>query len=216
MAGQAPLFPAATADRGLFERRACSRGFLRVAGIDEVGRGPLAGPVVAAAVIFPAGIDLPAVRDSKQLSAARRLILQQQIRQCAVDIAIGSVDPEEIDAINILQATFQAMIRAVDGLRQQPDFLLIDGPYTLPLAIAQQGIKQGDQRSVSIAAASIIAKVHRDHFMAEQHLLYPNYGFVSNMGYGTRQHLEALRCYGPCPIHRRSFRGVLPGERSCL
>jgi ribonuclease HII len=210
MADQTFLFSAPAADHWLYERRARSRGYLCVAGIDEVGRGPLAGPVVAAAVILPPDTDLPSVRDSKQLSAAQREILEPIIHAHAVDIAIGSVAPEEIDAINILQATFQAMVRAVQGLHPTPDFLLIDGPYTLPVAIPQQGIKLGDQRSVSIAAASIVAKVYRDRFMAEQHHHYPAYGFDSNKGYGTRRHLEALRRHGPCPLHRRSFRGVLP------
>jgi ribonuclease HII len=120
------------------------------------------------------------------------------------------VSPADIDTCNILQASFQAMILARLGLREAPDFLLIDGPYTLPVAIRQQGIKQGDQRSISIAAASIIAKVHRDQYMSEQHHRYPVYGFANNKGYGTPEHLAALRRYGPCPLHRRSFRGVCP------
>jgi ribonuclease HII len=208
MAAQKSLFTDASTDRCIFEKRAHRRGYRRVAGLDEVGRGPLAGPVVAAAVVLAPEVDLPSVRDSKQLTAAQRQVLERQIIECAVDVSIGSVSPGEIDKHNILQATFQAMMGALEGLLEVPDFLLIDGPYTLPVAIPQQGIKQGDQRSVSIAAASIVAKVHRDRFMTEQHHLYPVYGFANNKGYGTPEHLEALRRYGPCPLHRRTFRGV--------
>ncbi|HAA02919.1 MAG TPA: ribonuclease HII [Syntrophobacteraceae bacterium] len=210
MSDQTTLFSPGAADRWLHERRARSRGYLRVAGIDEVGRGPLAGPVVAAAVILPPNADLLSVRDSKQLRAAQREVLDRLIHERAVDIAIGSVGPEEIDAINILQASFQAMLRAVRRLHPTPDFLLIDGPYSLPVAIPHKGIKKGDQLSVSIASASIVAKVYRDRLMVEQHHHYPVYGFDRNKGYGTRQHLEALRRHGPCPLHRRTFRGVLP------
>jgi ribonuclease HII len=208
MAAQKSLFPDASLDRCVFEKRAHRRGYRRVAGLDEVGRGPLAGPVVAAAVVLAPEVDLPFVRDSKQLTAAQRQVLARQIIECAVDVSIGSVSPGDIDKLNILQATFQAMMGALEGLLAVPDFLLIDGPYTLPVAIPQQGIKQGDQRSISIAAASIVAKVHRDRFMTEQHHLYPVYGFANNKGYGTPEHLEALRRYGPCPLHRRTFRGV--------
>jgi ribonuclease HII len=197
-------------DMRRFERRVQRRGFQWIAGIDEVGRGPLAGPVVAAAVVLPGEVDLPAVRDSKQLTAAQREALYQEITQCAQDFSIAFVDAAEIDAVNILQATFQAMLSAVQGLQRAPDFLLIDGPYRLLVDIPQQGIKKGDQVSVSIAAASIIAKVRRDRFMCSQHELYPVYGFHRNKGYGTREHLEALRHHGPCPLHRRSFRGVPP------
>jgi ribonuclease HII len=174
-----------------------------------VGRGPLAGPVVAAAVILPAAADLPGVRDSKQLTAPQRETLLEQIMACARDTSIGAADALEIDATNILEATFQAMIRAVQGLRVVPDFLLIDGPYRLPLAIAQRGIVNGDRLSVSIAAASIVAKVYRDRLMCEQHRHYPVYGFDRHKGYATAEHLAALRCHGPCPLHRLSFRGVV-------
>jgi ribonuclease HII len=173
-----------------------------------VGRGPLAGPVTAAAVILPIDVSLPQVRDSKQLTASLRETLCREIIRRAIDFSIASVDAAEVDILNILQATFEAMLRALQGLRTTPDFLMIDGPYRLPLNIPQQGITHGDQRSLSIAAASILAKVHRDRFMCDQHRLYPAYGFIRNKGYGTREHLEALRRHGPCPIHRRTFRGV--------
>ena len=177
-------------------------------GVDEVGRGPLAGPVVAAAVILPRQVELPGVKDSKLLTGPQREHCCQEICRCASAVGIGCVEPVEIDRVNILQATFQAMIQAVENLPTPPDFLLIDGPYHLPLSIPQKGIPKGDQRSLSIAAASIVAKVHRDRLMTEYHELYPAYGFAQNKGYGTAQHLAALRCHGPCPLHRRSFRGV--------
>jgi ribonuclease HII len=192
-----------------FEREAHRRGCQRVSGIDEVGRGPLAGPVVAAAVILPPRVELAGVRDSKLLSAAQREMCSQEILSCASAVGIGRIEPAEIDRVNILQATFKAMILAIESLPNPPDFLLIDGPYNLPLAIPQKGIPRGDQRSLSIAAASIVAKVHRDRLMCEYHELYPAYGFAQNKGYGTAYHLKALRCHGPCPVHRLSFRGVI-------
>ncbi len=193
-----------------FEKQAHRQGFQRVAGIDEVGRGPLAGPVVAAAVILPPDIDLPDVKDSKQLSAARREALSVDIIACALGVGIGIVEAPEIDRINILQASFRAMLLAIRNLSISPDFLLIDGPYSLPVPFAQQGIPKGDQRSLSVAAASIVAKVHRDRIMCDLHRRYSVYGFDRHKGYGTAMHLEALRLHGPCPIHRRSFRGVCP------
>lgn len=192
-----------------FEKRAGRRGFLSVAGIDEAGRGPLAGPVVAAAVMLPPGLNLPAVKDSKKLTADQRERCCGEILACALAVGVGCVDACEIDRTNILQATFAAMVQAVSSLQRTPDYLLIDGPYGLPLPLAQEGIPGGDGRSLSIAAASIVAKVRRDCLMREYHALYPCYGFESHKGYGTAQHLEALRVHGPCPIHRRSFRGVL-------
>jgi ribonuclease HII len=195
-------------DMLLHEREARLQGFQTVVGIDEVGRGPLAGPVVAAAVILPHIPSLQDVRDSKKLSAPKREMLYRKIHSRALCIGMGLVEPWEIDDVNILQATFQAMLHAVGELRVAPDFLLIDGPYRLPIDVAQKGIPQGDQKSLSIAAASIVAKVHRDALMARYHTLYPLYGFDRNKGYGTTEHLEAIRRHGPCPIHRMSFKGV--------
>lgn len=192
-----------------FEGQLRDRGFKRVAGIDEVGRGPLAGPVVAAAVVLPPDVDLPAVRDSKELKPSQREACCREILSCASDVGLGCIGPSEIDRINILQATFQAMLLAVQALKSPPDFLLIDGPYKLRMEIHQEGIPKGDKRSLSIAAASIVAKVHRDRLLSDYHQRYPMYGFDRNKGYGTAQHLQALREYGPCPIHRLSFRGVL-------
>ena len=192
-----------------FEREAHRRGYQLVSGIDEVGRGPLAGPVVAAAVVLPQNVQLQGIKDSKDLTATQREVSCQDILSCASAVGIGCVEPADIDRINILQATFQAMIQAIENLQHPPDFLLIDGPYTLPLTIPQKGIPRGDQRSLSIAAASIVAKVYRDRLMCEYHTLYPAYGFAQNKGYGTAKHLEALRRHGPCPLHRLSFRGVI-------
>jgi ribonuclease HII len=195
-----------------FEKEVYRRGFQRVAGIDEVGRGPLAGPVVAAAVILPPHVNLPGVKDSKQLRPAQRERLYDEIHAHAFDLSIGCVDAGEIDKINILQATFKAMIQAVGGLRTAPDYLLIDGPYTLPIPTLQQGIPKGDQLSISIAAASIIAKVYRDRLMHEYHRQFPVYAFDRNKGYGSLAHREALRVHGPCAIHRLTFRGVTSND----
>lgn len=195
-------------DMLLYERRAYHQGLRRVAGIDEAGRGPLAGPVVAAAVVLPSGLELPGVKDSKMLSAAQREEFFETILRSAIAVGVGCVSEAEIDRINILQASFRAMLMAVREITPPPDFLLIDGPYTLPIMIAQQGIPRGDQLSLSIAAASIVAKVHRDRIMNEYHRLYPEYGFDQHKGYATRLHLESLRKHGACPIHRVSFRGV--------
>jgi len=192
-----------------YEKRAYRQGLCRVAGIDEAGRGPLAGPVVAAAVILPPGLELPGVKDSKMLSAAQREDLLDRILRSAIAVGIGCVSEAEIDRINILKASFLAMLMAVREITPPPDFLLIDGPYTLPVMIAQQGIPRGDQLSLSIAAASIVAKVHRDRIMSEYHRTYPEYGFDQHKGYATKAHLESLRKHGACPIHRASFRGVM-------
>lgn len=199
---------ASAVDMQAFERDAHSRGFLWVSGIDEAGRGPLAGPVVAAAVVFPRDAEPPPARDSKTLSARERENLMALILEQAAAVGIGCVEAPVIDAINILRATFLAMELAARQLSPAPDLLLIDGPYRLPLPTPQLGIPGGDRRSVSIAAASIVAKVHRDRVMDGYHRLYPAYGFDRNRGYATADHREALRRFGPCPVHRKSFAGV--------
>jgi len=193
------------------EQRLWQQGYRLIAGIDEVGRGPLAGPVVAAAVILPLDSDAPwllQVRDSKRLSPRKREFLSESIREAAVAISIGAVSPETIDEKGIVASTRLAMRYAVEQLPQTPDFLLIDA-ITLPeLAIPQEGVIRGDALSLSIAAASIIAKVARDRLMIEFDSRYHGYGFSRHKGYATREHLSNLRLLGPCPIHRMSFRPV--------
>jgi ribonuclease HII len=193
----------------ILERELHQLGYRFIAGVDEVGRGAWAGPVVAAAVILnldqiPEGID-----DSKRLSPRRREELFSAIGNTARALSIGIVDAWEIDRTNILRATERAMTQAIEGLRVRPDFLLIDAVELLDVEVPQRALIRGDQLSVSIAAASIIAKVTRDRLMREYDRLYPGYGFAHHVGYGTRAHREALMRLGPCPIHRRSFRGVL-------
>lgn len=205
---QRTLFETPPADALGFDREIRRRGFRLVAGVDEAGRGPLAGPVVAAAVILPDGMDFPGVTDSKKVPPHRREELAAVISRRAVSVGIGWADPDEIDRTNILRATLTAMVRAIHGLDIAPDFVLIDGPYRLPITIPHRGVIKGDARSLSIAAASIVAKVHRDRLMEAYHEQYPAYGFDRHKGYPTVQHLEALRRLGPCPIHRRSFQGV--------
>ncbi len=200
-------------DMRLHEREAYRRGFRFVCGIDEAGRGPLAGPVVAAAVVLPKSFRLPGITDSKKLTSEQRENFYPKIQSRALAVGIGVVDNVEIDRINILQATFRAMTSAVGRLETGPDFLLIDGPYELPLQIEQKGIVQGDCLSISIAAASIIAKVYRDRLMCEYHEIFPQYGFDSHKGYATARHCEAIRRHGPCSLHRSTFNGVLQGER---
>ena len=182
------------------------RGMSSIAGVDEAGRGPLAGPVVAAAVIFPRAVSIEGVDDSKQLTEQRREHLFQLIQSRALSIGIGIVDHEVIDRINILQATTVAMTKAIESLALRPDFVLVDGNSFKHESWPYQNIVHGDARSFTIAAASIVAKVTRDRLMREYHLRFPRYGFASHKGYGTRQHLEAIRKHGLCEIHRRSFR----------
>ena len=188
-----------------FERRLWDAGKLYIAGIDEVGRGPLAGPVVTAAVILPKDFSLLGVNDSKKLSPRQRDILFDQIKDVAVAWSIGRREPECIDRINILEATKEAMMDAVLNLPIKPDHVLIDAVKLPGLSYPQTSIIKGDAKSVSIAAASIIAKVTRDREMEEMALLYPGYAFESNKGYGTKAHYEGLAALGPCPIHRKSF-----------
>lgn len=202
------LFPAQVQSPLFFETMARRRGYRAVAGIDEAGRGPLAGPVVAAAVILPGHFELPGLNDSKQLSEAQRNRLFPMIRDQALAVGIGVSRADEIDRINILQATLRGMCRAVQRLSVQPDFLLVDGISPVPLGIEQKTLAKGDSRSLSIAAASVIAKVVRDRIMVAYDRLFPEYGFARHKGYGSQQHRDAVASYGPCICHRRSFAGV--------
>jgi ribonuclease HII len=201
------LFPQPQISPLHFEAQAQARGFRQVAGIDEAGRGPLAGPVVAAAVILPARFDLPGLTDSKKLSAAHRERLFRLIREQAA-VGVGIVPAAEVDAVNIRQATLRAMVLAVSRLKLSADFLLVDGITPVPLPLPQKTLKQGDSRSLSIAAASVMAKVVRDRMMLAYDRRYPGYGFASHKGYGCAEHLAAIARLGPSPLHRRTFRGV--------
>ncbi len=186
-----------------------SRGIFRIAGIDEAGRGPLAGPVAAAAVILPKNYHCPGLDDSKKISPSKRQILYQQITNHPdISWAVATADREEIDRLNILQATHLAMRRAVEALSPLPDHCLIDGLPVKNFPIPHDGIIKGDGLSLSIAAASIIAKVTRDWIMFELDQEFPQFGFAKHQGYGTKMHLEALRIHGPCCQHRRSFKPV--------
>lgn len=208
MTHQGELFTAAPLDTLKFEKTAYSNGFAYVAGIDEAGRGPLAGPVMAAAVILPAGLSIIGVDDSKKLTPGKRENLFEIIMAQALSVGVGIVSPVEIDRINILQATRRAMLAAVQQLSPQPDYLLIDGISTIDSDVPQKTIKKGDSLSLSIAAASIIAKVTRDRFMIEMDAKYPGYGFAGHKGYGSAAHMEAIRRLGPSLIHRLTFGGV--------
>lgn len=176
-----------------------------ICGIDEVGRGPLAGPVVAGAVVLPKGSRILYINDSKKLSAKKREELFDIIKEEAVSVGIGMASPERIDEINILQATYEAMQQAICKLNPAPDMLLVDAVTIPEVTTKQVGIVKGDAKSVSIAAASILAKVTRDRMMVELDEVYPEYGFAQHKGYGSAAHIEALKKYGPCPIHRESF-----------
>jgi ribonuclease HII len=190
------------------EEAARKRGALRIAGLDEVGRGPLFGPVVAAAVILPRGCQLDGLNDSKKLSEKKRNELEPEIRMNAVAWAIAAVDVETIDRINIRQASLLAMRIAVRQLALSPDFLLIDGRDTIDWDCPQQAVIQGDATSFSIAAASVLAKVHRDRMLVELDCQFPGYGLARHKGYGSPEHLDALARLGPTPLHRRSFQPV--------
>lgn len=194
-----------------FEDEARAGGHRMIAGVDEVGRGALAGPVVAAAVILNPDAPLPeGLDDSKKLTALKRERIAEELKSSALCYGVGLIPPEEIDSTNILIATRRAMCRALGELKPCADFLLIDALQLREIALPQRAIIHGDSISASIAAASVIAKTYRDALMREYDRVYPEYGFASHVGYGTRAHLEALRTHGACPIHRRSFRGVLP------
>ena len=202
------LFPEIEQSTLFFEAMARRQGYRAVAGIDEAGRGPLAGPVVAAAVILPQIFDLPGLNDSKQLSAKKRNELYPLIHEQAIAVGVGVSRADEIDRINILQATLQGMSRAVGRLSMPPDFLLVDGITPVPINIDQKTLKKGDSRSLSIAAASVVAKVVRDRIMFAYDRLFPEYGFAGHKGYGSQKHRDAVSKYGPCICHRLTFAGV--------
>lgn len=187
----------------VYERK--YQSYQAICGIDEAGRGPLAGPVVAGAVILPKDCEILYLNDSKKLSEIKREQLYKEIQEKALAWAVGIVSPERIDEINILQATYEAMGEAVGKLTLTPDLLLVDAVHIPDLSQKQVGIVKGDAKSVSIAAASIMAKVTRDHLMIQMDKVYPEYGFASHKGYGSQAHIAAIRQYGPCPIHRQTF-----------
>lgn len=203
------LFPSLpTQPMDYFEKMYYRRGYHRIAGVDEVGRGPLAGSVVAAAVILPRDGIGERLFDSKKISSKKREHLYESILVKAQGIGIGIIGQEEIDRLNILQATLKAMAVAIENLPTSPDFILIDGPHGLRLPIPQKPIRKGDQLSNSIAAASIVAKVTRDRMMLECHQKYPQYNFAKHKGYGTKEHRRAIEKFGICELHRKTFRGV--------
>lgn len=195
-----------------FERLAYKKGYKILAGIDEVGRGPLAGPVVSAALVLPRDFDLLYIDDSKKLSPQKREDLFVKIHEKALDIGIGIVDSHSIDDINIYQATKISMALAVKNLKNKPDLLLIDGIRCENIPIKQVPIIKGDSKSISIAAASIIAKVTRDRIMDDFHKDFPNYAFNKNKGYGTEEHRRAIKKFGPLDIHRKTFLGKIIGS----
>lgn len=196
-----------------YENRLAAEGFQCICGVDEAGRGPLAGPVCAAAVILPPHVDLPGLNDSKKLTDKRRRELYPKIKELALAYGIGFASHDEIDEINILQATYLAMERAISQLKILPDYVLIDGNGAKDFGFPYETVVKGDSLSASIAAASVLAKVARDDWMLEQAKQYPQYGFEVHKGYGTKAHYEALRESGPCPIHRMSFLKKFYGEK---
>ena len=204
-----------TDDVWAFEKRARENGFFAVAGIDEAGRGPLAGPVVSAAVILPECLPVSGINDSKKLSPKKREKLYDDIYRHAIAVGVGIVDPVEIDRINILQASLAAMAMSARNLFPAPDFLLIDGQFSIPANFPQKPVINGDSLSISIAAASIIAKVTRDRMMAVYAEEYPEFDFSTNKGYPTKAHKEAIRKYGCSPIHRLTFKGVKEHYQPC-
>ncbi len=191
-----------------FEEKARDKGFSKIAGLDEAGRGPLAGPVVSAAVILPDSFPVSDISDSKKLTPKKREQLYEEIYRHSTAVGIGIIDPVEIDRINILQASLLSMRLSVNNLNPKPDCLLIDGIFCIESSLPQEPIKKGDALSISIAAASIIAKVTRDRLMERYSQEYPQFGFAKHKGYPTKTHKEAIQKFGCCPIHRRSFRGV--------
>jgi ribonuclease HII len=198
-----------TADLWVFERSLAGQGYVKIAGVDEAGRGPLAGPVVSAAVVLPPDFQARGVTDSKKLTPGRREKLFAHIYDQAEAIGIGIVDALEIDRINILQAARLSMVLALANLGPSPDYVLVDGNFRLETNLPHQPVVKGDSRSISIAAASIVAKVSRDRLMLRYHDDFPRYGFDRHKGYPTKAHKAAIAAHGPCRIHRRTFRGVL-------
>jgi ribonuclease HII len=193
---------------GLLEARLADAGFTAVAGADEVGRGALAGPLVAAAVVLPVGTEIPGLRDSKMCTRLQRRRLAQQIKDVAVSFSVVRVQHDRIDRIGLQRCNLDALRRAVKGLAIRPDYVLLDGFPLKRFSIPSLAVKKADAVSTNVAAASIVAKVHRDAAMGRYHRRWPQYGFRHNAGYGTREHWDALKRYGPCDIHRRSFYGV--------
>ena len=193
------------------ERELWGQGYVRIAGVDEAGAGPLAGPVVAAAVVFEPEVGLKGVDDSKRLLPDRRAAIGALVRERALCWSVGRVEPEEIDRINIYRACLEAMRRAVEGLAHRPDYVLVDARTIPGIDLPQRGLVGGDGLCHAIAAASIVAKTARDALMVEYEALYPGYGFAEHKGYATSAHREAIRKLGPCPIHRRSFDPCRPG-----
>jgi ribonuclease HII len=191
------------------EQAVHQNGYSRIAGIDEAGRGPLAGPVVSAAVILPHDFCCPGITDSKKLSEKKRRLFFSHIMADALAVGVGMCSHKEIDAVNILQASLLSMKRAVENLDLSPDFLLVDGKFPVSMDILQQAVVKGDAKSMSIAAASIIAKVTRDRIMATLHMMYPVYNFIRHKGYPTMAHKHAIQVHGPCPVHRKTFKGVV-------
>ncbi|MDD5604175.1 MAG: ribonuclease HII [Eubacteriales bacterium] len=194
----------------VYEKKYRLAGYSFIAGIDEAGRGPLAGPVVAAAVILPQGSLITGVNDSKKISEKNRELLYDVIKNECISWAAGIIDEKEIDSINILNATIKAMYKAIGGLSESPDFLLIDAVKLEKTTIPSESIIRGDALSISVAAASIMAKVTRDRIMREYDKIWPQYGFAAHKGYGTAQHMDAIMKYGLCEIHRRSFTRFAP------
>ena len=197
-----------------YEKLAIEKGFKTICGIDEAGRGPLAGPVYAAAVILPLDLEIDGLNDSKKLTEKKREVLFDIICEKAISYSIGIATEEEIDEINILNATFLAMRRAVEGLSVKPDYALIDGNQHPKLSIPDETVVKGDGKSMSIAAASILAKVSRDRFMLQIAEKYPEYCFEIHKGYGTKLHYEMIEKYGVAPVHRRSFLKKILGDKN--
>ena len=205
---QRTLFKTPPPDTNLYEKRLKEKGFQYIAGVDEVGRGCLAGPVLAAAAILPFPCKIKGITDSKKISPKKRDELYDEIFDEAISIGFGIVEHSEIDKINILQASLKAMQLAIESLSINPDYVLVDGSYSVPISIPQVTITKGDFKSITIGAASIVAKVKRDRMMSELEKLHPGFSFSVHKGYGTKAHFEELKKQGPSPIHRMTFRGV--------